>query len=420
MIGKGMKKIYTKLSLIALFIMFAAIATAQTLFYHDSFIPGQSKWQNFDSGNISALLDGGKYILTQKYGGVVFEAASIPLDNKRNYSIETEVVHLSGTDQFPMGLVFASKDRNDNYYFAISANGNFIFVQRQQGIYSQAIINWTFSDAIVPGANRPNKLRIEKRNDTLTFKINGQQVGQIFMVPPMGNQIGFYMENAQSVAFDYLTINYLDAPVKDTVKKTTDIPVNAIVNKPVEAPAKDTVKKATDIPVNAIVNKPVDIPAKDTVKKTTDIPVNAIVNKPVDVPAKDTVKKTVDVQVNTIVNKPNDERDTVNRPLSTLIAETPFHFDFNDYTQEQWELNSRDFNSTRLREGILKMVHAHAFQPRDVCRYPPQLFYRDRGCAKKRRPIQRLWLGFWRRQFAPMAFLDGGGGLLLYTLYRKR
>ena len=266
-----------------------------------------------------------KYILTQKYGGVVFEAASIPLDNKRNYSIETEVVHLSGTDQFPMGLVFASKDRNDNYYFAISANGNFIFVQRQQGIYSQAIINWTFSDAIVPGANRPNKLRIEKRNDTLTFKINGQQVGQIFMVPPMGNQIGFYMENAQSVAFDYLTINYLDAPVKDTVKKTMDVPVNAVVNNPVNIPAKDTVKKTTDIPVNAIVNKPVDVPAKDTVKKTTDIPVNAIVNKPVDVPAKDTVKKTTDIPVNAIVNKPVEApaKDTVKKttdiPVNTIV-----------------------------------------------------------------------------------------------------
>ena len=55
-----MNKIYKSFRLVALFIMLAASAKGQTLFYHDGFIPGQSKWQNFDSGNLSALLDGEK------------------------------------------------------------------------------------------------------------------------------------------------------------------------------------------------------------------------------------------------------------------------------------------------------------------------------------------------------------------------
>ncbi|MFI5137154.1 MAG: caspase family protein [Sphingobacteriales bacterium] len=409
-----MKKIYTYLGLIVFFIITIGSLHAQTLIYQDSFIPGQTKWENFSSGNTSGSIDAGKYLLTQKSNGNAFKTLGIAIETNKNYSIETEVVHVSGTSEFSMGLVFASKDRYDNYYFAISASGSYTLRQRQQGFLTP-IIDWTYSPLIKTADGLPNKLRIEKSDGLLKMYINDQLVSQLSMPVPMGNQIGFCVENAQSVAFGYLTVNYLNNPAKDTVKKTTgeiakvvvnkppvetaqviiskpvDIPVKdtakktagevvkvivnkpvdtlkkpsgeiakVIINKPNDQPAKDTVKKTAGEITNVVVNKPNDQPVKDTVKKTAGEITNVIVNKPNDQPAKDTVKKTTGEITNVIVNKPNAEavKDTANKTLSASVIETPYHFDFNFYDQSQWASNPVDSALIRQRNGVLKISGA--------------------------------------------------------------
>jgi len=438
-----MKKIYTYLGLIVFFIITGGASRAQTAIYHDSFIPGQTQWENFTSGNASGSIDAGKYLLTQKSNGNAFRTLGITIETNKNYSIETEVVHVSGTSEFSMGLVFASKDRYDNYYFAISASGSYTLRQRQQGFLTP-IIDWTYSPLIKTADGLPNKLRIEKSDGLLKMYINDQLVSQLSMPLPMGNQIGFCVENAQSVAFDYLTVNYLNKPVKDTIKtpvgvaakvavnkpsgeiakvvvnKPNDQPVKdtvkkpvgeiakvvinkpndqpakdtvkkpvgeiakvvvnkpndqpardtvkkpageiekVVVNKPNDQPAKDTVKKATGEIAKVVINKPNDQPAKDTVKKPVGEVEKVVINKPNDQPAKDTVKKTTGEITNVVVNKPNAEavKDTTNKPLNALITETPYHFDFNTYDQNQWASNPTDSVSILLKDGVLKISGA--------------------------------------------------------------
>jgi len=204
-----MKKIYTRLSLIVFFIITCASLHGQTLIYHDSFISGQSKWQDYDGEYTTEKLEGGKYYLTQKKNSYSYRGVAIPVDEKRNYSIETVVTHLSGTDQYPIGLAFGASDVSNLYSFAISANGSYMLSKKEQGGYKQ-IIAWTASSAIKTGNNVPNKLRIEKKGDQLYLFINDQQVAQNPAIQPYGNEIGFIVEQAESASFDYLTVSYLD------------------------------------------------------------------------------------------------------------------------------------------------------------------------------------------------------------------
>jgi hypothetical protein len=219
-----MKIFYTIFNLIVLFIISAGSLKAQTLIYHDSFNPGQSKWADYDGEYSTEKLQGGKYYLTQKKNTYSYRGIDVPIDDNRNYSIETVVTHLSGTDQYPIGLIFAGKDVSNHYYFAISANGNYLLSKVEQGVY-QGIINWTVSSAIKTGNNVPNKLRIEKTGDQLKLLINDQQVGQTAMIKPLGDQIGFMVDLPQTAAFDYLTVSYLDNPVKVIVHNQGNISI---------------------------------------------------------------------------------------------------------------------------------------------------------------------------------------------------
>src|ERR1017187_6790573 len=107
-----MKKIYTRLSTIGFFIVLAASLHAQTLIYSNNFSPGQTTWGNYDDESTNSKLEGGKYVLTHKKDSYSYmgTGTAVTIDNNRNYSVETVANHITGTDRYPMGLVFGATD----------------------------------------------------------------------------------------------------------------------------------------------------------------------------------------------------------------------------------------------------------------------------------------------------------------------
>ncbi len=204
-----MKSIYNCLKVLGFLLVFTVTTKAQTLVYQDNFTPGHSGWTAYDGEYTKEVLQGGRYYLTQKKTNYSYRCTSIPVDSNRDYSIETTVTHIDGTDQYPFGMVFASKSNGDHYYFAISGNGSYILGSRSNYNF-KSITGWTASDAIKTGNNVANKLRIEKRGSQLSLFINDQRVYQLPMVATLGNDIGFMVEQAQTAVYDYLTVNYLD------------------------------------------------------------------------------------------------------------------------------------------------------------------------------------------------------------------
>ena len=219
-----MKKIAACISFLGFFLILTSSVHAQTLIYHDAFIPGQSIWRDYDDESTNAKLENGKYIFTHKKDSYsyVSTGSNITIDNSRNYCVETEVSHMSGTDRYPIGLVFGAQDVSNLYYFAISASGYYSLGEIQQNVF-KPVVGWTASAEIKTGDNVLNKLRIEKNGDQLKLLINDQQVNQIPMVTPFGSAIGVIVYKQQTAAFGYLTASYLNNPV------------NVVVNNPVNA-----------------------------------------------------------------------------------------------------------------------------------------------------------------------------------------
>lgn len=216
-----MKYLYTAISFCFFLFAAASIVNGQTSIYHDSFIPGQTRWGNYDDTSTNAKLQDGKYVFTHKQTSYSYigTGTELTFDPSRDYGIETSVSHVSGNDQYPYGLVFGASDVSNLYYFAISGTGYYTLGEYQAGVY-KSIINWTASSAVRTGSNVVNKLRVEKSGSQLKLLINDQEVNQIPMITPLGNAIGVIVFNQQTVSFDYLDATYLN--------NTT--PVNNVVN----------------------------------------------------------------------------------------------------------------------------------------------------------------------------------------------
>jgi len=209
----------------ALLVLCTAVK-AQTLVYNDSFIPNQTTWKDYDDANSTGKLADGKFLLSHKKDFYSYKGAAVTIDASRNYSVETTCTNIAGSTQYPIGLVFGAADENNLYYFGISADGNYLLAQVQQSVF-KSIIAWTPSKQIKTGANNPNKLRIEKIGDQLKLLINDEQVGQIPMLTPMGNNVGVIVSNLQTVAFDYLKVSYLNEDNK--VQANTTL-VSSLIN----------------------------------------------------------------------------------------------------------------------------------------------------------------------------------------------
>src|SRR5258708_39699376 len=127
-----MNKIYMRFSLMLFFIILAGFVKAQTSVYYESFTPGQTNWTNYDDESSNEKLEGGKYFLTHKKStSYSYKGIPVTLDESRNYSIETIVTHVTGTDQYPIGLVFGGQDVSNLYSFAISANGSYLLSRKE-------------------------------------------------------------------------------------------------------------------------------------------------------------------------------------------------------------------------------------------------------------------------------------------------
>ena len=296
-----------RISLLVFFLTISASLMAQTV-YQQNFREVDPQLSEHDDMYTHEKIENHKFVITQKNIKYSYQAVEIPLEDGKDYSIETIVTHIAGGEMDPYGLVFAGEGATDNYIFAISANGRFIFGSQTNGLFTP-IIRWTESNVVKRGNSQPNKLRIETAGDKLKLIINDRQVAKIAMIQPFGNEVGFVVGKPQTAAFEYLLVSYMADPSNETVNKPTKqpsvLPRADSVRRVVVAPAK-----AIDSPPNPDVAKiaPIAVSApvlpessgRDSIKK----PVNAVTINERKPTAADSVKNTIAQPVNTVVVSP--------------------------------------------------------------------------------------------------------------------
>jgi hypothetical protein len=98
------------------------------------------------------------------------------------------------------GLVFWAQDYRNAYFLLLATNGYYKIGRLMDGAWVNAPLDWTQSDAIVQGINKPNTLRLTIKGQSLTVEINGKPGAALqAQSPETSSLIGLYAESADKV-----------------------------------------------------------------------------------------------------------------------------------------------------------------------------------------------------------------------------
>ena len=182
--------------------------TSQTVVY-DSFNSNKNGWATGGSDEYNLSLSNGKYYFEYKGTKGWTTTKSFYVDKQRDFKIEASIQKINGTQKNGYGIVFGRKDKENQYQFIVTANGNFAIDKYDNGNFS-SIINWTANSAIKKGNYQYNTLKIEKRGSQYRFFINNAQVYSTYNLNLYGSRYGFSLFDPQKVAVDYFNISYID------------------------------------------------------------------------------------------------------------------------------------------------------------------------------------------------------------------
>lgn len=98
------------------------------------------------------------------------------------------------------GLVFWAQDYRNAYFLLMATNGYYKIGRLVDGAWVNAPLDWTQSDAIVQGVNKPNVLGLTIKGQSLAVSINGKP-GAVLRAqsPESSSLIGLYAESADKV-----------------------------------------------------------------------------------------------------------------------------------------------------------------------------------------------------------------------------
>jgi hypothetical protein len=144
-------------------------------------------------------------------------APATVVDMNRDFILETEATHYSGTNNYGYGIDFG-RDSLEAYQFTIAAAGYYSLAHFTDK--ASSIIPWTATDAVKKQPGAKNKLTIEKKGALLNLYINDELVDSYPSVMLKGYRFGLSVGANQNVGFNLLRFGYTDQKQTPTVVKT--------------------------------------------------------------------------------------------------------------------------------------------------------------------------------------------------------
>ncbi|RLD69371.1 MAG: hypothetical protein DRI95_00255 [Bacteroidetes bacterium] len=213
-----------KYSSLIIYILFLStsisISQVNTVVINEQFNDNSNYWDVHDEPQSMLNMLNGKYYMEGKMlGRAITSTISTPVTENDNFKISVELTKLNGIDDNGFGLIWGGKDENNEYEFVISGNGQFKVIEWRNGI-KKDLIAWTFFSDIQKWDNAKNRLRIEKRGETIKFYINDNYVAVVHSAENMGNRIGFVINETMEVEFNYLIYEKIEK--QSTAVQQTD------------------------------------------------------------------------------------------------------------------------------------------------------------------------------------------------------
>ena len=175
------------------------------LVYNENFQQNQTVWEIKHKDDVSTILQNNQLQLKISNDDATTARWNyITLEQKSDYSIESIIQKVNGTENKVYGILFGFKDWDNYYQFLISDNGYYRINSKFEGVNLE-IADWTQSNAINKGNNR-NLLKVLKFENTFIFSINGQIVERKESNHLRGNYYGMLVGGKGEYILENITI----------------------------------------------------------------------------------------------------------------------------------------------------------------------------------------------------------------------
>lgn len=130
---------------------------------------------------------------------------SININQGLDFTIETKVRWIKGSEDGYYGLVWGYDDLKSHYDFVIKNDGTYRIMKKKNGtsIYPK---EWESSEAIET-FGKWNTMKVVKKGFKLQFYVNDQLLYENSHWPFFGNKVGFKVQDLIKVQYEYITIH---------------------------------------------------------------------------------------------------------------------------------------------------------------------------------------------------------------------
>lgn len=188
---------------------------AGALFY-DDFLTGETGPWQLEADEQGATAVANSQLLITVNAANTIQYATLREPEFDDFTLEVDARQLSGSPESSYGVLFRMRSPEEFYRFEVTGEGTFMLEKRTaDGRWTRFIDDWRASDAISPGLNTLNRLKIDTRGPLITVYVNNTLLLQANDNAYAGGLIaldaGTFGQPGLEVGFDKVTV----LPVED-------------------------------------------------------------------------------------------------------------------------------------------------------------------------------------------------------------
>lgn len=147
-------------------------APAGALFY-DDFLTGETGPWHLETDEQGATTVANSQLLITVNAANTIQYATLREPEFDNFTLEIDARQLSGSPESSYGVLFRMRSPEEFYRFEITGDGSYMLERRSaDGRWMRFIDDWRASEAINPGLNTLNRLKVEARGPVISVYVN--------------------------------------------------------------------------------------------------------------------------------------------------------------------------------------------------------------------------------------------------------
>lgn len=198
-----------------------------TVTFVDDFKTNKHNWLMCKNTELEAAITPKGYTLNNKSDLEQNAYHDLPMNPAADFTIEAILTRDFSKETYGFGIMFGGDGPGNLYEFLIESTGYYTFFKYEDYKYAE-ILPWKEVSGINP-IGQQNALRVEHRQGTLHFFINGTEVTQFSNYKAMGSLYGLVVGRQSGITVHRLAVTY--SPVTRPIVKldTTALPDNFIL-----------------------------------------------------------------------------------------------------------------------------------------------------------------------------------------------